>query len=313
MSRKLPPLNALRAFEAAARTSSFKLAAEELNVSQSAISHQVKHLEEYLQTALFHRRTRAVVLTPAGEKFFPFLREAFDHMSEGTRMLSRIDRDNVLTVQTYSTFAVRWLMLRLPKFQAKHSEITVRLTTSQWNVDFAEQDTDLAIMIGKPQASKLRYDYLFSPRIFPVCSPALVRNAETLKAPADLANQTILQVYPSADDWRNWLAATGIEGVDPDSGTSFDSYDHALKMAVRGLGVALAMQPYVGEDLSAGLLVNPFPELEVPAVGQWYLVYPESRTRIRKIRQFREWLIREIKQDPDLAPLVDPAKEHVNA
>ena len=312
MSRKLPPLNALRAFEAAARTGSFKLAAEELNVSQSAISHQVKHLEEYLQTALFHRRTRAVELTPAGEKFFPFLQEAFDHMAEGTRMLSRLDRDDVLTVQTYSTFAVRWLMLRLNKFEAKHPEITVRLTTSQWNVDFAEQDTDLAIMIGEPEACKIRYDYLLSPRMFPVCSPALLRNEETLKSPAELANQTIIQVYPSADDWRSWLAATGTEGIDPDSGISFDSYDHALKMAVRGLGVALAMQPYVGEDLSAGLLVNPFPELEVPVVGRWYLIYPESRARIRKIRQFREWLIGEVKRDPDLVHLVDPAMEHVD-
>jgi LysR family transcriptional regulator, glycine cleavage system transcriptional activator len=189
----------------------------------------------------------------------------------------------------------------------------VRLTTSQWNVDFAEQDTDLAIMIGEPEACKIRYDYLLSPRMFPVCSPALLRNEETLKSPAELANQTIIQVYPSADDWRSWLAATGTEGIDPDSGISFDSYDHALKMAVRGLGVALAMQPYVGEDLSAGLLVNPFPELEVPVVGRWYLIYPESRARIRKIRQFREWLIGEVKQDPDLVHLVDPAMEHVDA
>lgn len=313
MSRKLPPLNALRAFEAAARNCSFKLAAEELNVSQSAISHQVKHLEDYLQATLFHRRTRAVELTPAGERFFPFLQEAFDHMAEGTRLLARMDRDDVLTIQTYSTFAVRWLMLRLARFEEKHPEITVRLTTSQWNVDFSEQDTDIAIMIGEPQDGKIKFDYLFSPRMFPVCSPALPKSVGRLDSPADLASHTILQVYPSEDDWKNWLAATGTEGVDPNSGTSFDSYDHALKMAVRGLGVALAMQPYVGEDLSAGLLVSAFPDLEVPAPGKWYLVYPESRGRIRKIRQFREWLLREIQDDPDLAPLIETAPAHDNA
>ncbi|TNE33065.1 MAG: transcriptional regulator GcvA [Alphaproteobacteria bacterium] len=313
MSRKLPPLNALRAFEAAARCCSFKLAAEELNVSQSAISHQVKHLEDYLQTTLFHRRTRAVELTPAGQKFFPFLQEAFDHMAEGTRLLARLDRDDVLTIQTYSTFAVRWLMLRLAKFEEKHADITVRLTTSQWNVDFSEQDTDVAIMIGEPQDGKINFDYLFSPRMFPVCSPALLEQAGGLGSPADLANRTILQVYPSEDDWKNWLAATGTEGIDPNSGTSFDSYDHALKMAVRGLGVALAMQPYVGEDLSAGLLVSAFPELEVPAPGKWYLVYPESRGRIRKIRQFREWLLGEIRDDPDLAPLIETTPARLNA
>lgn len=305
MSRKLPPLNALRAFEAAARTGSFKQAADELNVSQSAISHQIKHLEEYLITALFFRRTRAIELTPAGERFFPFLQEAFDQMAEGARLVSQMDRDNILTLQTYSTFAVRWLMLRLGRFQQRYPDITLRLTTSQWNVDFNEQDTDLAIMIGVPETEKIHYDYLFTPRMFPVCSPGLLRGGNPLETPADLANHTILQVYPSKDDWFVWLDACDVEGVDPNSGLSFDSYDHALRMAVRGHGVALAMQPYVGEDFAAGLLTNPFPDLEIKAPSKWFLTYPESRSKIAKIRRFRDWLLEEIAGDPDLAPLID--------
>jgi LysR family glycine cleavage system transcriptional activator len=303
MSRQMPPLTALRAFEAAARTGSFKYAAEELNVSQSAISHQIKNLEEILATNLFHRRTRSVELTAAGESLFPFLQEAFDHIAEGARVLMRLQRDDVLTIQTYSTLAVRWLMLRLERFNNKYPEIQVRLTTSQWDVDFTEQDTDLAIMIGNPEPGRIQYDYLFSSQLFPVCSPTLLAKSNLLGNPSALSQQTILQVYPSEKDWTTWLTAAGQDKVDPGSGLSFDSYDHALKMAVRGLGVALAMHPYVSEDLTAGLLVNPFPGMEIPTEGDWYLVYPESRGRLRKIKLFRQWLVEEIEADPDIGLL----------
>lgn len=304
MSRKLPPLNALRAFEAAARNLSFKAAAVELNVTQSAVSHQVKHLENTMGINLFYRHTRSVELTSAGEKLVPYLQDAFDHIAEGTRLVSGIQGDVVLTIQTYSTFAVRWLMLRLQEFQKRYPDISVRLTASQFDVDFSKQDADLAIMIGHAEVGRIRYEYLFSPRLFPVCSPALVNSNSGLKRPSDLQNQTILQVYPSERDWQTWLSASGVQGVDPSSGQSFDSYDHALKMAVRGLGVALAMYPYVSEDFAAGLLVNPFPEFEVPADGHWYLAFPETRAYIGKIKLFKQWLIEEIHNDPDLRPLV---------
>jgi LysR family glycine cleavage system transcriptional activator len=301
--RSIPPLNALRAFEAAARTGSFKHAALELHVSQSAISHQIKHLEKVLGRKLFDRGTRVVSLSAAGRTYLPFLRQAFDSISDGTRLLTRVTREDVLTVRMYSTFAVRWLVSRLNKFQDRHPDINVRLTTSQIDTVFPDQDIDLAVMIGQPVAGQVHFEYLFSPTMFPVCSPKLITSRNRITRPSDLEGFTILQVHPSADDWAAWLKATRTKGVDPDSGLSFDSYDHALRMAARGLGVALAMQPYVSEDLAAGLLIAPLPQYTVPATGDWYLVYVAEHKSLRKIKSFQAWLLDEIDADESLAKL----------
>jgi LysR family glycine cleavage system transcriptional activator len=304
--RSLPPLNALRAFEAAARTGSFKEAALELHVSQSAISHQIKHLEQVLAVKLFDRGTRAVLLTEAGRTYLPFLQQAFDSISDGTRMLTRATREDVLTVRLYSTFAVRWLVSRLHRFQDRHPALQVRLMTSQLDAEFPDQDIDLAVMIGRPSPGRVHYEYLFSPTMFPVCSPKLLAARKRITRPSDLAGFTILQVYPSAGDWAAWLKATRVKGVDPDAGLRFDSYDHALRMAARGMGVALAMQPYVSEDLAAGLLVAPLPRHTVPAPGDWYLAYMADHRRVRKIAVFQAWLLDEVSADEDLAALRRP-------
>ena len=301
MVQKLPPLNALRSFEAAARLGSFKKAAEELNVSQSAISHQIKHLEDVLGLALFVRRPRRVELTEAGQTYREAVSEAFEKLIEGTRLLLRSEGDDVLTIQTYSTFAIRWLVPKLDSFYRKHPDIEVRLITSQWDVDFVRGDIDLAIVIGESDNKNLHYEYLFSPLLFPVCSPSLLSKDVQLKQPQDLAEHTILQVYPSEEDWALWLKKTGVEGVDPNSGLSFDSYDHALKTAVRGLGVALAMHPYVSEDLSSGSLIHLFPDQVIEAPGNWNLVYPASRSEVSKIAHFTTWVREEIENDSELS------------
>jgi LysR family glycine cleavage system transcriptional activator len=301
--RSIPPLNALRAFEAAARTGSFKQAALELHVSQSAVSHQIKHLEKVLGVKLFDRATRAVVLTEAGRTYLPFLQQAFDSISDGTRLLTRVTREDILTVRMYSTFAVRWLVSRLDRFQDRHPYLQVRLMTSQLDAAFPDPDIDLAVMIGRPTPGRVHYEYLFSPTMFPVCSPKLLTVRKRLKRPNDLADFTILQVYPSAGDWAAWLKATGAKGVNPDAGLRFDSYDHALRMAARGMGVALAMQPYVSEDLAAGLLVAPLPRHTVHAPGDWYLVYMADHEKLRKIGAFQAWLLEEIAADESLAGL----------
>ena len=301
--RTIPPLNALRAFEAAARTGSFKKAGSELHVSQSAVSHQVKHLEEVLKVALFHRGGRAVTLTDAGRILLPFLQQAFDSISDGTRLLTQPAREDVLTVRMYSTFAVRWLVSRLHRFQERHTELKVRLVTAQLDPMLPDRDVDLAVVIGQPVRGRVHYQYLFSPTIFPVCSPKLIAGRKPPRRPSDLAEFTILQVYPSADDWVTWIAATGAKGIDPDAGLRFDSYDHALRMAARGMGVALAMQPYVDEDLAAGLLVTPLPRHAVPSPGDWHLVYMYEHRRVRKIEQFQSWLLEEIVADDSLVHL----------
>jgi LysR family transcriptional regulator, glycine cleavage system transcriptional activator len=299
----IPPLNALRAFEAAARTGSFKEAAAELHVSQSAVSHQIKHLETALHKRLFDRHTRAVVLTDVGRSYLPFVRQAFDSISEGTRILTGATRDSVLTIHTYSTFAVRWLLNRLHRFQSRYPDLQVRLMTSQVDIIFPHGDVDLAIRIGPASAGRMHQEYLFSPTMFPVCSPTLLAARQRLERPRDLKSFTILQVHPSAGDWAQWLKRKRVAGIDPDSGLRFDSYDHALKMAARGLGVALAMQPYVSEDLAAGLLVAPLPGHSVAAPGDWYLVYLSQNRRLAKIAAFQAWLLEEVEADESLAGL----------
>lgn len=311
MKRKLPPLTALRAFEAAARLGSFREAADELSVSQSAISHQVKHLEEQLGIALFVRTPRAVELSDAGATYFPIVRKAFDRIADGTKQLLSPQEENILTVQMYSTFAVRWLMPRLHAFQQAHSDIKVRVNSSQSDADFSERGIDLALMIGQLRRDEIHYEYLFSPTMLAVCSPRYKEAAEAdrrpLELPADLAGHPILQVYPSANDWPVWLDANKVYDVDPDAGLRFDSYDHALKMAARGMGIALAMQPYVAEDIEAGHLVDIFPERRVRTIGHWFLTYPKERAHVRKVRLFQEWLKGQVSEDATLVPLIDGA------
>jgi LysR family glycine cleavage system transcriptional activator len=312
MKRKIPSLNALRSFEAAARLGSFRAAAEELCVSQSAISHQIKNLETYLGIELFLRMTRAVELTPAGKSYYPVLNDAFDRIHDGTRNLLRPLEKNILTVQLYSTFTVRWLMSRLKKFQDRYPDIQVRVNTSQSNVDFTQQGIDLGIIIGQRRQDEIHYEYMFSPVLIAVCSPNYMVNCQkfgpALTKPSDVSLHPILQVYPSENDWMIWLDANGVQDVDPDMGLRFDSYDHALKTAARGQGISLTMQPYMAEDFELGQLIDIFPKHHTRTIGHWYLVYPRDRQHVEKISSFKDWVLEEINADPNIAPLIDPAQ-----
>lgn len=310
MKRHLPPLNALKSFEAAARHCSFREASIELNVSQSAVSHQIKNLEAILGVDLFIRTVRAVELTLIGRSYYPVLKDAFDKISIGTKVILAPLDENILTIQMYSTFTVRWLMPRLQKFQDAYPSVQVRIITSQSNVDFSEQGIDLGIFIGQRRQDDTHFEYLFTPKLLAVCSPAYLEKARAsgpgLNRPSDLSRHTILQVYPSEKDWGIWLDATKASKVDPNSGQRFDSYDHALKAAVRGLGVGLAMQPYIAEDFEFGHLVDIFPSHHVRMIGHWYLVRPKDRSLTKKIAAFQDWLLSEVREDPFLKPLIYP-------
>lgn len=300
MRKRLPPLNSLRAFEAAARHKSFKHAAEELFVSHSAISHQIRRLEEYLNVDLFHRVSRGVELTRSGRIFYPVLREAFDLIDEGTELVLSPEAPNTLTVQVYSTFAIRWLIPRLPAFQTEHPEIRVRLHTSQTDVNFEHEDVDICVMVGQQDQPELHYDFLFSSQLFPVCSPALLKDVKPLEEPADLEHHTLIQVYPSKQDWLVWLESNGVEGIDPDSGLQLDSYDLALNTAVQGLGVALGIEPFANRDLEAGTLVELFPGTRTPTLGSWFMACRRDKAELEKISAFRRWLLAEIENDPQM-------------
>ncbi|MEM1412982.1 MAG: transcriptional regulator GcvA [Pseudomonadota bacterium] len=294
MRKNAIPLNALRAFEAAARNKSFKKAADELFVSHSAISHQVRRLEDYLSVELFHRVSRGVELTRAGRIYYPSLREAFAMIDEGTELVLAPRKDGPLTLQVYSTFAVRWLVPRLSGFHHAHPDVLIRLHTSQSDVNFEHEDVDLCVMVGKPDAPEVHYDYLFPKELFPVCSPQLQAGPGGLCEPGDLAGQNLVQVYPSRGDWYEWLQRFDVEGADPEAGLQVDSYDLAFNTAAQGLGVALGMTPFVERELRAGSLVEPFPGQRLTANGGWYLACRVEQQDDDRVVAFREWLLKEV-------------------
>ncbi len=298
--RRFPPLNALRAFEAAARHLSFKDAAEELSVSQSAVSHQVKALEDSLGLALFTRRTRSVELTRKGRLYYPIVRNAFENIADGTKLILEETSTDVFTLHVYATFAIRWLLPKLARFEEKHPDIQFRLHTSQSDVNLDQNDIDASIMIGQPKDVDVHYDYLFDAEIFPVCSSRYLDRNGNLNEPSDLEQHTLLQVYPSASDWKVWLEAHDVKGINPDSGLQFESYEVALTSARQGMGIGLAQQPFVSDDLMNGELIEIFPGRRIKNPAKWYLACRADKKELRKFRAFKNWLCEEVESDIQL-------------
>ena len=296
MKRWLPSLNGLRAFEAAARHQSFTRAAEELNVTQTAVSHQIRTLEERLGLKLFDRHGRALRLTEAAENYLPSVRSAFDQLHDATERLIRRDGDATLTVSTLTSFAAKWLVPRLGGFQDLHPEISIHITTSRVSVDFDRDDVDVAIRYGRGDWPGLRVDRLIGEDIFPVCSPKLLDGPHPLGRPDDLASHTLLHVVGFREDWQVWLTAANVDGVDPSSGLRFDLIVNALQAAIDGLGVALGRTALVEGDLAAGHLVAPF-DISLPIEAAYYVVAPEQTADRPKIKAFREWLITTLTKD----------------
>jgi LysR family glycine cleavage system transcriptional activator len=167
-------------------------------------------------------------------------------------------------------------------------------------VDFEHEDIDVCVLIGAPNRTELRYDFLFSSPIFPVCSPSLLNDGKIFDKPEELAEHTLLQVYPSERDWWTWLEENGVEGVDPDAGLQLDSYDMAMNAAMQGHGIALGMEPFVNRDLEAGLLVEPLPDRHVFTQGDWYLACRKEQAKTDKVMKFRAWMLKEIGNDTSM-------------
>jgi len=290
MKRSLPPLNGLRAFEAAARHMSFTDAAEELSVTQAAISHQVRGLEQRLGLKLFVRRNRSLLLSEAGQAYLPAVRSAFDQLNEATEKLLQKDRGGHLTVTTTASFAMKWLVPRLGGFQRANNEIDVRISTGTGLVDFSREDVDIGIRYGRGQWPNLMAERLVAEDVMPVCAPSLLKGPNGLKKPADLKRFTLLHIGNFPDDWQVWLTAAGVKGVDASRGVSFDFALAAYQAAMDGLGVALGRNPLVEPDLKAGRLVVPF-EFKRSSDFAYYLVYPPEAIRRRKIKAFRDWIV----------------------
>ena len=249
MASRLPPLNSLHAFEAAARHLSFTRAAAELNVTQGAVSHRIRALEDRLGRRLFRRAGRAIALTDAGEDYLPYVQRAFEQLIEGTGRVFGGAGPDVLTVTLQPSFAMQWLIPRLGDFHAAHPAREVHQITTDRVVDLSREDVDVGIRSGLAGTwPGLRCDRLFAFDLVPVCSPRLVDGPAPLKQPADLANHTLIHAEGGAEDWLRWLAAAGVEGVDATAGQYFDSASLAIAAAYSGLGVAVMPHAFVQDD-----------------------------------------------------------------
>jgi LysR family glycine cleavage system transcriptional activator len=290
LTSRLPSLNGLRAFEAAARHLSFTLAASELNVTQTAISHQIRRLEEELGIRLFIRRNRALALTAEARDYLPGVRAAFNDLRLATDRLLRKDDGHTLTVSTLASFAAKWLLPRLSAFQESHPGIDVRITTSTNLIDFQRDNVDAAIRYGRGQWPGVRTEWLMADEVFPVCSPALLQGSRPLRRPEDLRDHVLLH-SSNGDDWRLWLTAAGLPtDISKQPGVTFDLIFMTVQAAIDGIGVAMGRTSYVRDDVAKGRLVVPF-EIALPADAGFYLVTPETRADSPKLQAFRQWLV----------------------
>lgn len=289
MGRQLPPLKALPAFEVAADRLSFSAAAQDLHVTHGAISRQVKVLEDHLGVALFRRLNRRIELTEAGLALLPVVREALHRLETGAAQVAVRSRQGPLIVSCLATFMMRWLIPRLYNFSAVHAEIEVRLSASHAPVDFARDDIDVAIRIGKPPwPGGISAHPFLEDRVGPVCSPAWLA-ANPLKRPSDLKRHTLLHAETRAQAWPDWLAATGAKGIDASSGLRFEHSYFSLEAAASGLGVAIGSAPLVEADLKSKRLVAPFGF--VASDRHYCLLTAKGAGSRGKIRSFRQWIL----------------------
>lgn len=308
MAYRLPPLTALRAFEAAARTLSFKKAAAELHVTPAAISHQVKALEGYLGVPLFRRLTRRLELTAKAEAMLPKLREAFACLAAAVETTR--DSGGALSVSAPPTFAARWLVPRLPRFAAAHPEVELRLSSSPDTIDRhgggapgagvvdpRDPSTDVAIRFGSGRSPGQRVDLVLAPAYTLVCSPRLLVGKRPLRVADDLRRHVLIHDETIPDEafrpsWEEWLRVAGATGVDASLGPRFGNAALAVEAALDGQGVVLALKPLVAAEVAAGRLVIPF-DVSVPSRYVYYLATPEAIADRPAVAAFRAWLLAE--------------------
>ena len=295
MPRRLPQLNAVKAFEAAARHESFTRAAEELCVTQGAVSHQVKSLEAELGLKLFNRERQRLVITEAGRNYLEVVRDAFDRIAAGTERLVQRQSAGVLTVSTSPNFAAKWLVHRLGRFAEAHPEIDLRISASPHHVDFAREDIDLAVRHGDGTASGLYITRLCAEQLFPVCSSKLLDGPGPLREPADLGRFTLLHTN-DRQGWSQWLDFADVANVDTSRGPVLSQASMAIDAAVDGQGVALARTALAAWDLIGGRLVCPF-DVAMPASYAYWIVCPRATAKLPKIAAFSEWLLAEAEED----------------
>jgi LysR family glycine cleavage system transcriptional activator len=296
MPRQLPPLNALRSFEAAARYESFTRAAEELHVTQSAVSQQVKALEAQLGLKLFNRERQRLKITPAGRDYLVEIREALDHVGAATERLMQRHSAGVLTVSTSQDFAAKWLVHRLARFAAAHPGIDLRVSATMHNVDFAREDVDIAVRHGDGNWPGLDATRLCAEQIFAICSPKLLVGRGRLRRPADVLKWPLLRLEDQSQAWERWFALAGVAAPKQLPGPVLNRASMLIDAAIDGQGVALARTTLAAWDLIAGRIIRPF-DLSWPPAGTYWILCPKATAKVEKIGRFRDWLLREAADD----------------
>lgn len=286
----LPPLNPLRAFDAAGRLQSIRLAAEELGVTPGAVSRQVQALEAHLGIKLFRRDPREIVLTAEGEQYLAGITQHLEGIRQATQRLTGRKAAEIVRLRAYTTFSVKWLIPRLNAFQDGHPATEVRLTTSIEAVDFERENVDGAIRLGDGNWPGVEVDRLLANELVPLCSPAY-RDRLGLAAPQDLTRARLLHTLVRFDDWRYWLEAAGVTGIDAYAGDKFASSTLSYQSALEGQGIMMAQKALFSEDIRAGRLVQPFGPVLDRGEFTYYFIYPRSRLRSPAFRQFRLWLL----------------------
>ncbi|MEM6608996.1 MAG: transcriptional regulator GcvA [Pseudomonadota bacterium] len=301
----IAPLRGLQAFEAAARHLSFAKAADELNVTPGAVSHQIRALEDWLGAPLFHRLTRALRLTDAGLDAAPILSDGFDRLAEATRRMTSRGADDVLTLSVSPGFGSLWLVPRLDDFRRRHPDIEVRIDGTDRLVDVTRGEADVAIRYGRGGYADVQCDRLFAMRATPVCSPAILAGSVPLKTPDDLKNHTLLHIeWKEAEgSWRTWLLAAGAVDVDPFKGPRFTKEEMAVRAALDGEGIALIGDHMAADHIASGRLVRPFTaDLSTQLIFAYFLLSPRDRLTEPKISQFRNWLLDAAKRTEGAGP-----------
>lgn len=300
MNNHLPPLGALRAFEAAARLMSFTKAAEELHVTPAAISHQIHALEQDFGVRLFQRLSRSIALTPSARILLPGLSAGFAEVQAAVGRLRAHNDTGTLTVTASPSFAAKWLVLRLHRFQEEAPEIDVRISATDSVVDMSRGDFDVAVRYGAGRYPGLEVELLFTNEVFPACSPQLLAAGPPLRVPGDLRHHALIHDQaverdPLVPTWPMWLKAAGVTDMTAPSGLSFNNMHLALDAAIAGHGVVLAYSTIAAADIAAGRLVRLF-SLSLPDQFAYYLVTAPGALERPKVRAFRDWLRREAAQ-----------------
>jgi LysR family transcriptional regulator, glycine cleavage system transcriptional activator len=294
MARLLPSLNGLKAFEAAARSESFTRAAEELNVTQGAVSHQVKALEETLGLKLFNRERQRLIITEAGREYLAVVRDALDRIALGTEQLLQRQNSGVLTVSTSPDFAAKWLVNRLGRFAEAHPDIDLRVSATTQYVDFAREDVDVAIRHGNGNWPGLDVVRLYSERLFPVCSPKLVSGRNRITKVSDLLKFPLLRLE-DAKNWTRLFEAAGVtDPVGP--GPVLNRASMLIDAAIDGQGIALARTVLAAWDLINGRLVRPL-DVSLRMANTYWIAYPKAASNVPKIATFRNWVLAEAAED----------------